>query len=80
MPTDTALADNTRRWIMEDLSDNSEQTFYYLCARMTTGHDVDMVRQGVSDHLDVLEEAGLVLSSRQWSVQGHGVRRRGPHR
>ena len=65
---------------MEELSDNSQQMFYDLCARLTMGNDVDMVRQGVSDHLDVLEEAGLVLSSRQWSVQGHGVRRLGPHR
>lgn len=60
-----ALADSTRRLILEELTDNSEQTLYELCVRLTMEHDVDMSRQGVSNHLDVLEEAGLVTSSRQ---------------
>ncbi len=28
-------------------------------------HDVDMSRQGVSKHLDILEEAGLIASTRR---------------
>lgn len=60
-----ALADSTRRLILEELTDNSEQTLYELCVRLTMEHDVDMSRQGVSNHLEVLEEAGLVASTRR---------------
>ncbi|WP_247001527.1 ArsR/SmtB family transcription factor [Halosolutus gelatinilyticus] len=59
-----ALADDTRRLILEELTDN-EQTLFELCARLTMEHDVDMSRQGVSKHLDVLEEAGLITSTRR---------------
>ncbi|UTF52594.1 ArsR/SmtB family transcription factor [Natronosalvus rutilus] len=60
-----ALADSTRRLILEELTDNSEQTLYELCVRLTMEHDIDMSRQGVSNHLEVLEEAGLIASSRR---------------
>ncbi|WP_248908142.1 ArsR/SmtB family transcription factor [Halocatena marina] len=60
-----ALADSTRRLILVELTDNSEQTLYELCTRLTMKHDVDMSRQGVSKHLDVLIEAGLVASTRR---------------
>ena len=60
-----ALADNTRRLIIEELADNSGQTLYELCTRLIMEHDVDMTRQGVSNHLEVLEEAGLVASTRR---------------
>lgn len=60
-----ALADSTRRLILEELTDNSGQTLYELCVRLTMEHDVDMSRQGVSNHLEVLEEAGLVASTRR---------------
>ncbi|WP_227357132.1 ArsR/SmtB family transcription factor [Haladaptatus salinisoli] len=60
-----ALSDSTRRLILEELTDNNEQTLFELCARLTMEHDVDMSRQGVSKHLDVLEEAGLVTSMRR---------------
>ena len=60
-----ALADSTRRLILKELTDNDEQTLYELCVRLTMEHDVDMSRQGVSNHLEVLEEAGLIVSTRQ---------------
>ena len=60
-----ALADSTRRLILEELADNDEQTLYELCVRLTMEHDVDMSRQGVSNHLEVLEEAGLIASTRR---------------
>lgn len=58
-----ALADSTRRLILKELTDNSEQTLYELCVRLTMEHDIDMTRQGVSNHLEVLEEAGLIASN-----------------
>lgn len=60
-----ALADSTRRLILAELTENSEQTLFELCTRLTMEHDVDMTRQGVSKHLEVLEEAGLIASSRR---------------
>lgn len=60
-----AVADSTRRLILEELTDNSEQTLYELCVRLTMEHNIDMSRQGVSNHLEVLEEAGLIASTRR---------------
>ncbi len=60
-----ALADSTRRLILEELANNNGQTLYELCVRLTMEHDVDMTRQGVSNHLDLLEAAGLVESTRR---------------
>lgn len=60
-----ALDDSTRRLILEELTDNSEQTLFELCTRLIMEHDVDMSRQGVSNHLEVLEEAGLIASTRR---------------
>lgn len=60
-----ALDDDTRRLILEELTDNAEQTLFELCTRLIMEHDVDMTRQGISNHLRVLEEAGLVASRRR---------------
>ena len=60
-----ALDDRTRRLILEELTDNSEQTLFELCTRLNMEHEVDMSRQGISNHLEVLEEAGLIASTRR---------------
>ena len=60
-----SLADSTRRLILEELRDNNQQTLFELCTRLIMEHDVDMTRQGVSNHLEVLEAAGLITSTRQ---------------
>ena len=60
-----ALADSTRRSILQELADNDEQTLFELYTRLVMDHDVDMSRQGVSNHLEILEEAGLVTSTRR---------------
>ena len=60
-----ALADSTRRSILEELTNNDEQTLFELYTRLIMDHDVDMSRQGVSNHLEVLEEAGLITSTRR---------------
>ena len=60
-----ALSNSTRRLILEELADTSEQTLYELCVRLTMNHDIDMTRQGVSKHLDILEEAALVTTTRR---------------
>ncbi len=51
-----ALADPSRRKLLDQLYANDGQTLSQLC-----GH-VDMTRQSVTQHLDVLEAANLVAT------------------
>lgn len=60
-----ALADPTRRLILDELSERKEQTFYELCARLVMKHHIAMSRQAMAKHLSVLETAGLVKSKRK---------------
>lgn len=53
-----ALADPTRRRLLDRLNDDNGQTLSELAARL------DMTRQAVTQHLDVLEAAHLVVT--QW--------------
>jgi DNA-binding transcriptional ArsR family regulator len=50
-----ALADATRRHLLDRLHDRNGQTLRELCST------VDMSRQAVSKHVAVLERAGLVV-------------------
>ncbi|WP_369140073.1 ArsR/SmtB family transcription factor [Modestobacter versicolor] len=60
-----ALADPTRRTILDELSDRDGQTLFELCARLAARHQVASSRQAVSQHLDVLADAGLVHRRRE---------------
>ncbi len=55
-----AIADPTRRAILDELTDRSGQTLFELCSRLLMKHGRASSRQAVSQHLDVLESAGLV--------------------
>lgn len=57
-----ALADPTRRLMIKELSQRANQTLFELCARLTMKHKVNMSRQAITKHLDILEKAGLVKS------------------
>jgi DNA-binding transcriptional ArsR family regulator len=61
-----ALADPTRRRIVELLSELGAQTATQLATRLP------ITRQGVAKHLDLLDEAGLV----EWSRNGRESRYR----
>ena len=60
-----ALADPTRRLILDELQDRDGQTLFELCTRLVSRHGVGSSRQAVSQHLDVLADAGLVRRRRQ---------------
>ncbi len=60
-----ALADPSRRRLLDRLQAQSGQTLGELCAQM------GMTRQGVSKHLSVLEEAHLVASVRRGREKLH---------
>jgi predicted transcriptional regulator len=66
-----ALAAPTRRIILDELSACNGQTLYDLCSRLTMKHDLSITRQAVSQHLAVLEEAGLVKSRRTGRCKHH---------
>jgi DNA-binding transcriptional ArsR family regulator len=68
-----ALADPTRRRILDELAERSGQTLFEICVRLTTKHGLGMSRQAVSQHLAVLEAAGLVESRREGRYKFHDL-------
>ncbi len=60
-----ALADPTRRAILDELAERDGQTLFELCSRLVMKHGLGSSRQAISQHLDVLEDAGLVEARRQ---------------
>lgn len=68
-----AIADPTRRTILDELSERDDQTLFEICARLTTKHGLGSSRQAISQHLDVLEEAGLVRSRRDGRYKLHSI-------
>jgi DNA-binding transcriptional ArsR family regulator len=68
-----ALADPTRRAILDELTERDHQTLFELCSRLATKHDVASSRQAVSQHIDVLVDAGLVETRRDGRYKFHHV-------
>lgn len=68
-----ALADETRRALLDELLQRDEQTLFELCSRLALNHDLSPSRQAVSQHLDVLEAAGLVRTERRGRYKLHTI-------
>jgi DNA-binding transcriptional ArsR family regulator len=68
-----ALADPTRRTILDELTDRNGQTLFEICARLTTKHGLASSRQAISQHLDVLAAAGLVETRREGRYKYHYI-------
>ncbi len=68
-----ALADATRRVILDELSDREEQTLFELCSRLAMRHGVSSSRQAISQHLDILEAAGLVHREKRGRYTFHTI-------
>jgi DNA-binding transcriptional ArsR family regulator len=66
-----ALADPTRRHILDELVERDGQTLFELCARLLAKHGLGLSRQAISQHLAVLESAGLIRSRRQGRYKFH---------
>lgn len=60
-----ALADRSRRLLLDRLNANDGQTLTELCAHLT------MTRQAVTQHLGVLEAAHLVVTTRRGREKLH---------
>ncbi|MFE4692706.1 ArsR/SmtB family transcription factor [Streptomyces sp. NPDC056749] len=68
-----ALADPTRRTILDELADKSGQTLFEICSRLSMKHRLGLSRQAVSQHLAVLEAAGLVETRREGRYKFHDL-------
>jgi DNA-binding transcriptional ArsR family regulator len=66
-----ALVDPTRRAILDELTDKDGQTLFEICSRLTMKHGLGSSRQAISQHLAVLEEAGLVTTRREGRYKLH---------
>jgi DNA-binding transcriptional ArsR family regulator len=55
-----ALADETRRVILDELAARDGQTLFEICSLLMMKHGISSSRQAISQHLAVLESAGLV--------------------
>jgi DNA-binding transcriptional ArsR family regulator len=66
-----ALGDATRRTILDELVDRDGQTLFEICGQLTMKHGLASSRQAVSQHLAVLEQAGLVRTRRQGRYKFH---------
>src|SRR5687768_10089692 len=62
-----ALADESRRALLDSLSVKSAQTLGELCSTLS------MTRQAVSKHLAILEEANLVVTVKRGREKLHFV-------
>ncbi|WP_207920214.1 ArsR/SmtB family transcription factor [Saccharopolyspora aridisoli] len=68
-----ALADGTRRAILDELTEQNGQTLFEICARLATKHGLASSRQAISQHLEALEAAGLVRARREGRYKFHHI-------
>ena len=71
-----ALADPTRRKILDELSGRDGQTLFEICSRLAMMHRLTSSRQAISQHLDVLEAAGLIVTRREGRYKFHHLNTR----
>src|SRR4051794_6660532 len=69
-----ALADPTRRTILDELCERDGQTLFEICSRLATRHGLGASRQAISQHLGVLEDAGLLTTRREGRFKFHDVK------
>ena len=66
-----AIADPTRRAILDELVERDGQSLFELCGRLIMKHGISSSRQAISQHLEVLESAGLVTAKREGRYKFH---------
>jgi DNA-binding transcriptional ArsR family regulator len=66
-----AIAAPARRAILDVLRERDGQTLFEICARLAMAHDLTLTRQAISQHLEVLESAGLLSTKREGRYKYH---------
>jgi DNA-binding transcriptional ArsR family regulator len=68
-----ALADTTRRRIIDELALRDRQSLFEIYSRVMSGHGIDHSRQAFSRHLSVLEEVGIIEVEWQGTTKLHSL-------
>jgi DNA-binding transcriptional ArsR family regulator len=66
-----ALDDETRRLVLDELAERDGQTLFEICSTLAMRHGLTMSRQAISQHLAVLESAGLMPTERRGRSKFH---------
>ena len=66
-----ALDDETRRLVLDELAASDGKTLFEICSLLSTRHGLGLTRQAISQHLGVLESAGLVMTERRGRSKFH---------
>jgi DNA-binding transcriptional ArsR family regulator len=66
-----ALDDQTRRLVLDALAARDGQTLFEICSLLVTRHGLSLTRQAISQHLGVLESAGLIITQRRGRSKFH---------
>lgn len=69
-----ALADPTRRLILDELHRRDRQSLFEICGRIVAEHDVSLSRQAISKHLKLLECANLIRTEWQGRTKLHSLK------
>jgi DNA-binding transcriptional ArsR family regulator len=68
-----AIASATRRAILDELLERDRQTLFELCGRLATRHGITTSRQAISQHLELLEDVGLVTVVAEGRYRFHSI-------
>lgn len=68
-----AIGDPTRRLILDELVARDGMTLFEVCTRLLNEHGSTLTRQAVSQHLAVLEAAGLLRTERAGRTKLHYI-------
>jgi DNA-binding transcriptional ArsR family regulator len=66
-----ALDDETRRLVLDELAASDGKTLFEICSLLTARHGLCLTRQAISQHLGVLESAGLIMTERRGRSKFH---------
>ena len=66
-----AIAAPARRAILDVLRERDGQTLFEICSRLAMTKDLTLTRQAISQHLEVLESAGLLSTKREGRYKYH---------
>ena len=66
-----ALDDETRRLVLDELATGDGKTLFEICSMLAMRHGLGLTRQAISQHLAVLESAGLIRTERRGRSKFH---------
>ncbi len=66
-----ALDDETRRLVLDELAVSDGKTLFEICSLLAMRHGLGLTRQAISQHLGLLESAGLVVTERRGRSKFH---------